>query len=377
MNVAVRHGLIQILVVIACLLLFAGSPVHAQSSQDDKAPVSPIDVPNPGAELWNAVRERGGAEPTQQHPLTAIWEDVLQQQDTAAKSQARSADATSMINASGDQWRQLRREQLIPYGGALLLLSLAIVIGLSFVKRTAHYSESDMIIRRFKVPSLVGHWLMAGSMLFLAFTGLVLLFGRFTLLPLTGSDFFSAFASASKEGHDLFGPIFTFALIIFFFQFVSKNMLHYRDFVWMARLGGLFEKKPLKAGFFNFGEKTLFWLVIFFGIALSVSGFAILFQNLLPGRDLMLLAILVHAVSAILLICLVIGHIFMALSTKGTMDAITTGDVDANWAKADHSVWYEQMKEAGHIRKRIAHASDDAGKEIPVAEVSAEQTGAS
>ncbi len=375
MNVLVRHGLISTLVAIACFLLFAGSPVHAQSDQPDTAPVSPIEVPNPGADLWNAVREREGAQPARQQPLPAIWEDVLRQQDTVAKTQARSADAASMINASGDQWRQLRRQQLIPFGGALLLISLAIVIGLSFVKRTVHYTKSDMIIRRFKVPSLVGHWLMAGSMLFLAFTGLVLLFGRFTLLPLTGSEFFSAFASASKEGHDLFGPIFTFALLIFFFQFVSKNLLHYRDFVWMARLGGLFEKKPIKAGFFNFGEKCLFWLVIFFGIALSVSGFAILFQNLLPGRDLMLLATLVHAVSAILLICLVMGHIYMALSTKGTMDAILTGDVDANWAEVDHNVWYEQMKEAGYIRKRIVHTGDDAGEEIPVAEVSAENTG--
>jgi aspartate oxidase len=59
------------------------------------------------------------------------------------------------------------------------------------------------------------------------------------------------------------------------------------------------------------------------------------------------------------------------------MDAILTGDVDANWAEADHNVWYEQMKEAGYIRKRIVHTGDDAGEEIPVAEASAENAGAS
>ena len=98
----------------------------------------------------------------------------------------------------------------------------------------------------------------------------------------------------------------------------------------------------------------LFWLVIVLGLILSVSGFALLFQNLVPGRDLMQLAIFVHAVSAILLVCIVFGHIYMAVSMKGTLEAMKSGNVDANWAKDHHRHWYEEMEQSGKVTEKSA-----------------------
>jgi formate dehydrogenase subunit gamma len=313
-------------------------PVIAeQGSRDNET--TPIAVPNPSTDLWNAVRERTNM------PL---------------KTQVKSAESSVLINTSGEEWRLLRRDELIPKGGFVLLGAL-VVAGLFFLfKPAVQYAdgESSKEIKRFDVAKRVSHWLMAVLMIFLGFTGLVLLFGRFVLLPWMGPDFFSALASASKEGHDLFGPLFTLSLILFFIHLVRRNLPGKGDIKWLLHFGGLFTTKHLPAGFFNAGEKMLFWLVIVFGAALSVSGFAILFQNLIPGRDLMQLAIFVHAVAAILLICVVFGHIYMAISFKGTLQSMATGKVDANWARDHHRYWYEQMEESGEVKEKTVTKSE-------------------
>jgi formate dehydrogenase subunit gamma len=64
----------------------------------------------------------------------------------------------------------------------------------------------------------------------------------------------------------------------------------------------------------------------------------------------MQLALLVHAIAGIGLFALVLGHIYMAVSVKGTLDAITSGEVDANWAKSHHQIWYEEMLAAGQVK---------------------------
>mgnify|MGYP001563122245 FL=1 len=52
------------------------------------------------------------------------------------------------------------------------------------------------------------HWFLAMIFLVLGLTGLILLFGRSLLLRWMGPELFAAIASAAKEGHNLFGPLF-------------------------------------------------------------------------------------------------------------------------------------------------------------------------
>jgi formate dehydrogenase subunit gamma len=123
--------------------------------------------------------------------------------------------------------------------------------------------------------------------------------------------------------------------------FIRHNLPGRGDFKWLLTAGGLFTKKHLKNGFFNAGEKILYWATIIFGIVLSVTGLILLFPSFELTTNNSQLALIVHAVTALLLIALALAHILMSIKIEGTIEAMTKGSVDENWAKAHHSRWYE------------------------------------
>jgi formate dehydrogenase subunit gamma len=55
------------------------------------------------------------------------------------------------------------------------------------------------------------------------------------------------------------------------------------------------------------------------------------------------IAVLVHAVSAFVLILSIIVHIYAAIWTRGSIRAMTRGTVSAAWAKHHHRGWYRQV----------------------------------
>jgi formate dehydrogenase subunit gamma len=55
---------------------------------------------------------------------------------------------------------------------------------------------------------------------------------------------------------------------------------------------------------------------------------------------------LIHAMIALLLIALIIGHIYIGtVGMEGAIDAMWSGEVDRNWAKEHHSLWYGALKQ--------------------------------
>ena len=132
--------------------------------------------------------------------------------------------------------------------------------------------------------------------------------------------------------------------------FVKDNFFNMGDLKWMAKGGGMFGGH-VSAGRFNAGEKTWFWLVIIFGFSLSISGLILDFAIFGQGREIMALSHVFHGISALVLISISFGHIFLGTAgVEGTLDSMTTGSVDAAWAKAHHDHWYEEMTgESGEI----------------------------
>jgi formate dehydrogenase subunit gamma len=52
-----------------------------------------------------------------------------------------------------------------------------------------------------------------------------------------------------------------------------------------------------------------------------------------------------HTVMAAFMIVVVIGHIYIGtVGMEGALSAMTTGDVDANWAKEHHSLWVDELE---------------------------------
>ena len=322
--------------MVLLLMLWFVSPLQAE----EDAQTGPIMVPNPATDLWRAVRQRGD-------------------RPVPARSQVQGLDSSELINVNGQRFREYRRERFIQAAGYALAAVLALILLYHAIRGGLNYERTGRRIPRFELPDRVAHWLLASIFLFLALTGLTLLFGRFVLIPWLGAEAFSPIASASKEGHNLFGPLFIVALGWVFLRFVSRNLPSRGDLAWLLRGGGFLGKSHPPAGFFNAGEKIWFWLLSLGGLALILSGLLLDFPFLAPSRDGEILALVVHGLAAILLIAFMLGHVYVGtIGVKGTLDSMTEGHVDEGWARSHHPLWYEEVKglaeaEAGGEDERL------------------------
>ena len=132
-----------------------------------------------------------------------------------------------------------------------------------------------------------------------------------------------------------------------FLIFVKDNLWRSYDFKWLLTLGGMFGKGgEVPAGRFNGGEKAWFWGgMVLLGVLVSASGLVLDFPNWNQGREIMQGANLVHAIAAILFIAGSFAHIYIGtIGMEGAYDAMRKGYVDEEWARAHHSLWYEEVK---------------------------------
>ncbi len=288
---------------------------------------SPIAVPNPASDLWRAVRQREGP--------------------GFGNSQVQGVETGVLISRAGDDWRNYRRDDFIGTAGigigvvALLILAYYLKHGRIDIEN----GRSGRRIKRFEDFDRIVHWFTAILFIFMAVTGLILLFGRFVLLPVFGPEVFSVVASACKEGHNLAGPMYLVSIVLLFVRFARKNLFNKKDARWLASGGGLIGKHHVHAGFFNAGEKIWFWGVITLGLVVSVTGFVLIFPILGQTRELMQLMLVIHGIAAVLFIVGSFGHIYIGtVGSEGSLDSMTTGYVDVNWATTHHDDWYQEVK---------------------------------
>lgn len=289
--------------------------------------VNPIQIPDPGAQLWRDVRQRDGT--------------------YVGTTQVHGVDSGVLINADGEKWRLYRMDILVPYGASLFGIILLAIILFFFIRGRLRIPGglSGKSILRFTLSERMVHWFTAIMFWLLGVTGLVLLYGRFVLIPLLGPGGFSITASACKEAHNLFGPLFLFAMLALFFTFVKDNLFARGDLKWLAKGGGLFGGHA-SAGRFNAGEKIWYWLAILLGFALSITGLVLDFAVAGQGRQVMELSHVIHSISAVVMIAVSLGHIYLGtVGTEGSFSSMADGYVDENWAKAHHDLWYEELKQ--------------------------------
>lgn len=323
MSLTCPRGLIWLLLTI----MLAGLPLASTAtSAEEGNPNSPIMVPNPSTDLWRAVRQRGAP--------------------AAGVTQARGVETGVLINRSGEDFRNFRRQDFIGAAGLFIGVAAAGILLFYLVRGRIAVpgGRSGRRIQRFHDIDRTAHWLAAVLFIFLALTGLTLLFGRFVILPVFGAEAFGVIASACKEGHNLFGPLFLISVLLLFARFAIRNLPARGDLTWLVKGGGIIGNAHVSAGFFNAGEKIWFWTVIVLGLTVSVSGLVLLFPVFGQAREIMQLGLIVHGVGAVLFIAGSFGHIYIGtLGTEGSLESMTTGYVDENWAKAHHDRWYAEV----------------------------------
>jgi len=317
--------------VIACLVVgFVLFSNPAASAEEAGKSASPIMVPNPAIDLWRTVRQRDA-------PGSGI-------------TRAQGVEAGVLIDSSGEDFRNFRRQDLIGKS-AMLIGAFAVLILVFYVTRGCIRipgGRSGNRIKRFATVDRTLHWATAILFIIQAITGLLLLFGRFAIIPLIGADAFSVIANAGLFVHNWLGPLFFLALLLLIIRLVARNIPKAIDIKWLARGGGAIGEGHVSAGFFNGGEKIWFWAVVLLGITASVTGLILDFPVIALGRETMQLILIVHAISAVLMFTGSLAHIYIGtIGSEGSLESMTTGYVDENWAEAHHDLWYAEATGRG------------------------------
>lgn len=340
------HRLIAAIFFIA-LMLVSVTTINAQS------------VRPPGNAVNQSTDEQIGTSNTLgPDSQSKYWHD-LRQGKSGLSTTGRSGGL--LIQAQGEQWRLIRKNYIIKYSGWVLAAVLVILVLFFLIRGKIRLKggRSGQTISRFSLPHRTAHWFMASIFIMLGLSGLILLLGRTALAPLIGKNVYSIFASAAMQGHNLFGPLFIVALVWMYYLFVPGNFFKMVDLKWILKGGGLIGGHA-SAGHYNFGEKVWFWAVAIVGLLISITGIILEFPWLSANLQLLQISTIVHAIGAVGLIAFALGHIYIGtIGMEGALDSMTTGDVDVNWAKEHHDLWYEEVtgeKSATHDQGETGHA---------------------
>jgi formate dehydrogenase subunit gamma len=253
--------------------------------------------------------------------------------------------AASLIQPAGKVWRDYRRDYL-PWITAALVLGVIAVLAVFYLvvgKFRIEGGRSARTILRFGAFERFMHWLTAASWCVLALSGLNIAVGRVALLPLIGESAFSTLSGWLKVSHNFLAFPFTAGIVLMFLVWLRHNIPNKVDVAWFRQGGGFVGHRHPPAGKFNGGQKVVFWIVVLGGGAVAVTGYALIFPFYVTDITGMQLAQVIHGGVALLMIAAMLGHIYIgSVGMEGAIDAMDTGRVDLNWAKAHHSLWVEE-----------------------------------
>ncbi len=317
-----------------------------------------------------------------------VWRDLRFNQADVKVSSRGPADRV-LVQDAGMWWLQLRQGPLATYGGWLLLATLGLLALFLLLRGRIRIDgqKTGRTVTRFQPVERFAHWLMAGSFILLALTGLITLFGRPGLIPVMGKEAYATLAQGSKWVHNNVAWAFMLGLVMAFVLWVVHNIPDKTDLKWLAQGGGLFSKgKHPPAKKFNAGQKIIFWLVVLLGVSVSASGLSLLFPFELPmfaktfaainetglpqalgygalpeqlaPHEEMQYAQLWHAIVAFVMMAVILAHIYLgSIGMEGAFDAMGSGEVEEQWAREHHSLWLEKLQEEGEAPPRRGTAS--------------------
>ncbi len=254
--------------------------------------------------------------------------------------------ARVLIQPAGRVWDHFHEVTLYWLAAAVILGTLAALAAAYLLLGPLRVSagRSGRKVPRFKAFERFAHWLTAASFVVLGLTGLNITFGKHLLLPLIGYDAFSVVSEASKYVHNFTSFAFMVGLALIVAMFIRDNIPDRTDIEWFRQGGGFIKSKHAPARRFNAGEKLVFWGALGAGILVSISGLLLLFPFYVTNILGMQVAQVVHAVIAVLFVALILGHIYIGtLGMEGAFEAMWTGEVDSNWAKEHHDLWFEGL----------------------------------
>ena len=247
---------------------------------------------------------------------------------------------------AGREWESFRSSTL-SFAGAISTLGvlaalLAFYLMRGKVKITS--GRSGKLLERFGSTERFAHWLTASSFIVLALSGLNITFGRSLLLPVIGPEAFSGITQLGKFAHNYVSFAFALGIVLMFVMWVKDNLPALSDIRWILQGGGFVGLGHPPADRFNAGQKMIFWSVFWGGVALSASGYMLMFPFVFADIGGQQAANVVHAMAGVVMVGIILAHIYIGtVGMEGAFEAMGSGTVDLNWAREHHSIWVEKV----------------------------------
>lgn len=199
----------------------------------------------------------------------------------------------------------------------------------------------EKLIQRYNKAERVNHWIVAGCFVLLAISGLAFFYPAFFWLTgVFGTP------QLARIIHPFVGVVMFLGFFIQFFRYWKYNLMEKEDVKWLTSVGKILKGEEVgDTGKYNAGQKIMFWLMTVCMLTLLATGFIAwrpYFADMFP-IPVIRIALLLHAVSALVLIAGIIVHVYAAIWIKGTIRAMVEGVVTQAWAKAHHPRWYREI----------------------------------
>jgi formate dehydrogenase subunit gamma len=198
-------------------------------------------------------------------------------------------------------------------------------------------------VDRYTVGARINHWLTATCLVLLALSGLSLFHpSLFFLTTLFGGG------QWTRAIHPWIGVVLFFSFSGLFIRFWKANLWKSEDSTWLRRIRDVLtahdENLP-ELGKYNAGQKFVFWGMSLLIIILIASGIVVWDQYFSTFTTVgqKRLAILIHAMAAVVIICVWIIHVYAVIWVRGTIDAMTKGHVTGGWAWRHHRKWLREL----------------------------------
>jgi len=197
-------------------------------------------------------------------------------------------------------------------------------------------------IRRYEDSTRMNHWAVALLFLCAGLSGLSIFHPSLF--------FFSALFGGgpwTRILHPFFGVLMVLGFIGLFATMWRDNLLDSGDREWLRHAGELLaghEENMPPVDKYNAGQKLVFWVSALCLLVLVVTGFMFWrpwFADAFP-IPVRRIAVLLHAIAAVVLILTIIVHIYAAIWVSGSMRAMTRGTVTDAWARQHHRLWHRE-----------------------------------
>lgn len=200
-----------------------------------------------------------------------------------------------------------------------------------------------MMIERYTAAERANHWMVAVFFVLAALSGLALFHPSFFF-------FTQLFGGGpwARILHPFIGVVMFFFFLISILWFWEDNRVTHTDRKWMAHIRDFIanrERNLPEIGKYNAAQKYLFWVMVVTMLLLLVTGFILWRPYFASSFPIWLnrAAVVVHSLSAFVLIMGIIAHVYAAIWVKGTLRAMTRGTVTEAWARHHHRGWYRKV----------------------------------